>query len=157
MPARAVDIAIQMILDSGEPYRPGTGATEDTLCAFESRLELKFPPSYRHFVAALGTLSLMGHQFYGVTKSGLNAESIPCVLWATEHSRGKGHITASMLRIKMSGYGPFYVIDLSQTNAEGEGAVLELPVQGISGGSEKIADDFGSFLLAEITSALSDS
>jgi hypothetical protein len=62
-----------------------------------------------------------------------------------------------MLRIEMSGYGPFYVIDLSQTNAEGEGAVLELPVQGMSGGSEKIADDFGSFFLAEITSALSDS
>lgn len=61
-----------------------------------------------------------------------------------------------MLRIKMSGYGPFCVIDLSKTNAEGEGPVLELPAQGIYGGSERIAENFGSFFLAEITSALSD-
>ncbi|MGO4126447.1 SMI1/KNR4 family protein [Inquilinus sp. YAF38] len=155
MSTRDVDTAIKMILDSREPYRQGNGAADDILSAFESRLGVKFSPSYRYFLAKMGTLSFMGHQFYGVTRSGLNAESIPCVLWATERSREKGHITDSMLRIEMSGYGPFYVIDLSQTNAEGEGAVLELPVQGISGGSEKIADDFGSFLLAEITSALS--
>ncbi|MGF6232842.1 hypothetical protein QFZ27_006797 [Inquilinus ginsengisoli] len=61
-----------------------------------------------------------------------------------------------MLRIEMSDDGPYYVIDLSLTDAEGERAVLELPVQGMSGGSEKIADDFGSFLLAEIAYALSD-
>ncbi|MGF6232840.1 hypothetical protein QFZ27_006795 [Inquilinus ginsengisoli] len=151
-----VNTAIQLILDSGESYRPGNGAADDMLSAFENRLGVRFPPSYRYFLAKMGTLSFMGHQFYGITKSGLNAESIPCVLWATERSREKGHITDSMLRIKMSGYGPFYVLDLSQRNAEGEGAVLELPVQGISGGSEKIADDFGSFLLGEITSALSD-
>ncbi|WP_225768826.1 SMI1/KNR4 family protein [Inquilinus sp. Marseille-Q2685] len=152
----AVDTTIQLILDSGESYRPGSGATDDMLFAFEGRLGVKFPPSYRHFLARMGTLSFMGHQFYGITKSGLNAQSIPCVLWATERSREKGHITDSMLRIKMSGHGPFYVIDLSQTDAEGEGPVLELPVQGISGGSEKIADDFGSFFLDEITSALAD-
>jgi SMI1-KNR4 cell-wall len=125
-------------------------ASEDQIIETEERLNVSLPFSYKKFLSDYGTLSFRGSQFYGVPKLGLDAQSIPNVVFATYDLRSRDEVSSGMVNIKASGYGPNYVLDCAQTDQSGEAPVFEINELGYKHGMKKVAESFGEFLLSEV-------
>jgi hypothetical protein len=108
---------------SDDPAYAG-GASDTMIAEFEKKLGVSFPTSYRLFLKKFGALSFAGDTYYGITKSGLGATSVPSVLFATQDARSLGDADENMIVIKSSGYGPMYSIDTSIIGETGEPAVV---------------------------------
>ncbi|PZO75703.1 MAG: SMI1/KNR4 family protein [Mesorhizobium amorphae] len=150
--ASAVDdfsSALQLLRDHGvEPDGAGVmpGAEVDAL---EKRLGVRLPPSYKAMVSRFGFLEFDTVEIYGLVKAGLDAKGIPNVVFATEGDRAKGLISPQMVRFMDAGYGPSFVLDCALADAAGEAPVFEVSAGGSVEGSDRVADSFGAFVLAE--------
>lgn len=120
-----IDILEQEINASGEDPAYAGGASDELICQFESALNVDFPESYKLFLKKYGALSFAGDTYYGVTKSGVGATSVPNVVFATKSARDDGGADESMIVVKASGYGPIYSIDTSIIGISGEPVVVE--------------------------------
>lgn len=100
--------------------------------------------------AEYGILGFGGQDFYGLGKTGLEGRNAPSVVFATELSRRDGEISNSMLRIKASGYGPFFVIDCAERDQFGESPIYELQQREMECGTNRVAESFGDFVLAHV-------
>lgn len=157
MVSNILDQVNELMLQSGEDFHSSGSATSELIESYQNILGNKFPESYRLFLEKYGTLSFNGESFYGISKSGLSATSIPDVKYATEDARKLGDIDENMIKIKSSGYGPSFSIDTSTLGKQGEAVIVETELS-FKGCAEKkvIADSFGRFLLAEIEQSLKD-
>ncbi|NTS77888.1 SMI1/KNR4 family protein [Catenovulum sp. SM1970] len=108
-----IDSAIRMMEQSGEEILVHGGASEELILAAESRLGIKFPQDYRYFLRKYGALCFESEEFYGLTKYGLQSKSIPCAIFATESAIKLGDISNKMIKVKSTGYGPIFCIDLT--------------------------------------------
>lgn len=157
MASNILDLVNDLMIQSGEDFHFSGSATSELIDSYENVLGNKFPKSYRLFLEKYGTLSFNGESFYGVSKSGLNATSIPDVKYATEEARKLGDIDGSMIKIKSSGYGPSFSIDTSTIGKQGEAVIVETELSFKDSAEKKIiADNFGEFLLSEIEQSLKD-
>jgi antitoxin YobK len=143
--ALAVDEAIRLIRDRGDAFFAGPRA-DDLIVRAQAALGLRYPPSYHRFIEALGAGSIGSFEVYGVTDAPFDGP-IPDGVWLTLECRnGPSRLPSSMLVIGSDGMGGDYVLD----TALGE----EPPVEVWNGGRslpddqlERVADDFGSWLL----------
>ncbi|MET3052351.1 SMI1/KNR4 family protein [Pseudomonas alkylphenolica] len=110
---------------SGECPVIAGGATDEVISTFEKVLGVKFPESYIEFLKKYGALSFAGDNYYGVTKSGIDAVAVPSVAFATKSARADGDADDSMVVVKASGYGPIYSIDTSIIGNSGEPVIVE--------------------------------
>jgi hypothetical protein len=119
----------------------------------EHRLGIMLPDSYRQMLLDYGLLQVDSISIAGVGNAGLDGTTASSVVFATENDRKEGLISHTMIRIAVSGYGPFFVIDCSEINNR-EAPVYEVPGNGFAHGKDKIADSFGAFLLEEVEKIL---
>lgn len=145
----------KLMKDSGIPFSGSGPASEEMISRYEEKLGIIFPESYKIFLKEYGTLSFNGESFYGISKKGLLAESVPDVVFATLEERKLGCIDNQMIYVKASGYGPLFSIDTSIMGNNNEPVVVETQLSFMEDRSKIIiADNFGEFLFNEIRNSL---
>lgn len=149
--------AHKIMKDSGEEIEVIGGASEDMISKAEVFLGVRFPEDYRYFLEKYGALAFEAEEFYGITKDGLEAKSVPSVIFATKAARDRGDISERMIIIKSSGYGPSFCIDTSGDSSSTSVPVVEVDFSFKRGGIKKqVAESFGEFFLNEIEKAVAE-
>jgi len=124
----------------------GPPASEDMIQAAEQYLGLRFPPSYREFLALAGCGSFSGREFYGITPGGIEATAIPSVTFATMDERRHG-LPAHFVLFEDPGTDEQYVLDTQDLSREGEAPVKVWRPASDRGSLAVVASDFGTYLL----------
>lgn len=146
-----IDNVNQLLAMSDDVPFMGPAASNRQIIAFEKILGITFPETYKLFLREFGVLDFNGLEFYGITLNGINADSIPCVLFATKDAQKKGEISNEMILVQESGDGYVYCIDWSIVNKNGEPAVVEVPLSYRDTGEKSVvSDNFGEFLITRI-------
>jgi hypothetical protein len=146
--------ALRTLRESGMDVLGTTGATTEDIRLIEDRLGNRLPPSYRKMLSDFGALEFGTVEIFGWLSQGIDARFITNVVFATERERAAGRITDSMIPFLTSGYGPFFVMDCAEINADGEAAVYEISAGGHEKGKDRLAESFGAFLSEEVSRAL---
>jgi hypothetical protein len=130
------------VADFGQPV------ADATIAAAENALGIRFPPSYREFVKRVGFCAIGPRELYGITRSGLDATSVPSVIFATRSEREAGGLPPELLLIEESGGGEMYVLDTRAANSDGEAPVkMWTPAFHDARDLETLAPDFGAYVL----------
>lgn len=116
----------------------------------EVALGLTFPPTYRKFLAELGCGDIEGLEFYGLIGDDFESSSVPDAIWLTLNERKSG-LPNNLVLIYATGDGAYYALDTNQINSAGENPVVSYK---LNGSLEKIADDYGAFMLSELKARL---
>ena len=116
----------------------------------EVALGLRFPPTYRKFLAELGCGDIEGLEFYGLIGDDFESSSIPDAIWLTLNERKSG-LPSNLVLIYATGDGAYYALDTNQVNSDGENPVVSYEV---NRSTKKIADDYGAFMLSELKTML---
>lgn len=130
--------------------------SEELVSLAERTLGLQFSKTYREFVLKYGAGRFGAEEIYGVTSDDFVNACVPNAVWYTLDERKSINLPPNLLIIYDTGYDFVYCLDFNKLNNEGEPAVVEfapgfdLSIQTY----EKIADDFGDFLLYIITREL---
>lgn len=146
------------LLDEIDERKYLSGSKEDALIvSAENALALKFPPTYRLFLKKYGCGGFRGFEIYGLTKDhSVNFEnlSIPNAIWLTLDERKDDYLPHHFIIISDTGDGYWYCLDSSQPNSEGEYPVVIWGLDMAEKDKEKVAEDFGEFLLNELKQRL---
>ena len=129
--------------------------SEELICQAEEALGIHFPPTYRAFVSHLGCGGIRGYEFYGVIDENFENSGIPNAVWLTLRDRTDCGLPKSFIPICDTGLGGYYVIDVSQVNADGDCPVIEYwPGAPEPTGKEVVAHDFGEFFYDRVRDAI---
>jgi len=120
----------------------------------ETYLKLRFPRSYREFLAAAGCGSFAGREIYGIVPDGLAATAIPSVTFATSRKRSRG-LPQRFVLIEDPGTEEECVLDTQDLTPDGEGRVKVWIPGSDPNHLEVIATDFGTYLLKAAEEATS--
>jgi antitoxin YobK len=118
----------------------------------EKALGTTLPPTYRRFVRELGAGFCGGLELFGITGEPGQTDSAHDTVHRTLEERTYG-LPPDMIIVAETGMGEFYVLDLAQSDEQGEGPVVIVPFPSPdlpSSESEHVAVDFGAFLLDRI-------
>jgi hypothetical protein len=135
-----------------------TGGENDTLIKkSESILKIKFSKQIYDFYSKLGYLSFYGHEIYGIdpndTSGILEGNSVAYAL----NDRDKYGLPNEWLPIYSFDDGYMAYLDYSQLNCSGEPPVIKAIYNGKEYiNSEKVAEDFGDFLLGLVEEQLTN-
>lgn len=115
----------------------------------------KFSKQNYEFFKHLGYLSFFGNEFYGICKDDFSGEYVGCAIEATIQDRKKYNLPSEWLALYFFDDGYYGYLDYSQLNNEGEPAAI----MAIYNGKdyvvvEKVAEDFGDFLLSSVEEQL---
>lgn len=136
---------------------------ESLIKSAEEVLELTFPPTYRAFLKQYGCGDIAGLEIYGVINEDFEKSGVPDGIWYTLSERKFQELPSPdyyfphhLIIIADGGLGDWCVLDTLQKNADGENPVViwEPGRSMINDKLEKIAEDFGDFLLKSIEAAL---
>lgn len=118
--------------------------------AAERALGVRFPPSYRSFLGALGAGSIRGREFYGVIDADWSAPGPPDAIGTTLAERAGSRLPAELVIVGASGDGGWYVLDCAAPGPGGEAPVL---IWAHAAGG-RVADDFGQFFAMLVEEAV---
>lgn len=130
---------------------------ENIISDAEAELGVSFPPMFREYLLRFGQLQIGSQEIYGLMGEGLPGGAIPDFLWLTKDLRSSATLPLSYLPLADVGDGRLYVLDLSQLDEAAEPPVLlvfpskEIPPDSV----ERVFDDFGDFLLDQVTLGIS--
>jgi len=127
---------------------------EELLQKAEKILGLNFPPTYRLFLKKFGCGGLGSLEVYGIIDEHFEKGGIPDGIWLTLDERKTG-APYNFIIIASTGYGPYYVLDTSQVNKDGECPVLLWTPGEPPSPTERVNNDFGEFFLEQVQQALS--
>lgn len=131
--------------------------SEELIELSEEALRLTFPPTYRLFLKKYGCGGLRGLEIYGLTKEskkGFAKPGVPDAIWLTLDERKDDYLPHHFIIISETGDGYWYCLDSSQPNSEGEYPVVVWGLDMAEEDKEKVAEDFGEFLLNELKQRL---
>lgn len=120
---------------------------EKLVTAAEKALGLKFPPTYRRFLLALGAGNFGGAEIYGVIDETFTDSSVPNGVWLTLQEREDSQLPANLVVVAATGEGAYYCLDV---RGAGEAKVVLFAPGSKSQSFEVEAEDFGAFLLEQI-------
>jgi cell wall assembly regulator SMI1 len=152
-------LALQLIEDNTARSRFVGPRSTELVQQAEDALGVTFPPTFREFVLRLGAGGFGGQEFFGVTTANFERSAVPNGVWLTLDERNSCGLPKEFIIISDTGYGEYYAIDLSQTNASGESPII-LFCPGSWRPEDKVpivADDFGAFILEKVKWALESS
>lgn len=137
--------AFDIIDDTGGDF---DGVKPESLVAKAERtLGFKFPPSYREFLTTYGCGDIEGLEFYGLTDDNFQNSATPNAIWLTLDERKNG-LSESLMLVYSTGDGNYIALKMDETDEQGENpAVLISPTGSVL---QKVANDFGEFLLTEL-------
>lgn len=133
------------------------GASPAQVKELEDLLKLEMPASYKAMLLDCGILMFGGHSLSGIGRNGVKGSNSGSVHWRTMRGREDGSLSKTMIYVMPAGYGPDFVMDWSKLGSGGEPAVYEISPGGFKHGSDKLAESFGDFLLAEVRSSIEGS
>lgn len=116
----------------------------------EKCLNLNFPPSYKLFLNKYGCGDVGSTEIYGLIKNNFDAEGEMNILWLIPNERKRYQLPESHIIIGGTDDGFWYVLDSSQTNADGEYPVYIYGFGEDGKSQEKVYEDFGEFLLDQV-------
>ena len=117
----------------------------------ENALGLRFPPTYKRFLAELGCGDIEGLEFYGIIGEDFERSSVPDSIWLTLNERKSG-LPKNLILVCAVGDGTYYALDTSQVSSNEENPVVSYE---LNGSVKQVAADFGSFFLSELQTVLS--
>lgn len=118
---------------------------ESLVIKAESALDLSFPTSYRRFLLEMGAGDINGLEICGVINDNFEKSSVPNGVWLTLNERKAIGLNPAFILIREAGDGSYYALDTRLKDGSGEAAVVHLSADGKH--SQKVADNFGSYLL----------
>lgn len=149
------DRACQLIAQSPGLADFHGGQSDDTIRRAQEILGAPFPRSYISFLRNFGCGQIVYHELYGLVDETYLGEGAPNVVWVTLEGRRLG-LPPTYVVVEDAGYGPFYCLETSRMNDEGECPVIFYFPQSLAK-PEQIASDFGEFFLECVHEALRDS
>lgn len=151
MTTEAYNAAISLLKTNDRLNKRRFPQPHERIMELEKELSVNLPYSYVAMLQEFGILLYRGGEvIYGIGLDGVNGKGGSGVLFQTQLARDRKQITPTMVRVMTSGYGPEFCIECSETNSEGEAPVYLVPADGDPEKTEKVADSFGEFLLAEV-------
>ncbi|GAA4613551.1 hypothetical protein GCM10023195_58700 [Actinoallomurus liliacearum] len=121
----------------------------------ECELGTSFPPSYRHFLAELGSCEVDGTEFLGGYRTPAMGDRLLGTVSETLDARTDPRFPPHLLVIQYDGMGGLASLDVSHRNAAGEYPVVVWdPGSNDRDGPERLADDFGAYALRQCVRAL---
>lgn len=124
--------------------------TSDVVAKAEELFGLKFSKQNFEFFKRLGYLSFFGNEFYGILSDDFSNDGdyVGCAIEATLHDREKFNLPKEWLTLYFFDDGYYGYLDYSQLNEDKEPPVVIAIYDGTKYViTEKIAEDFGDFLL----------
>jgi hypothetical protein len=137
--------AKELIRDSDEGSFVGS-IEESIIAEAENALGLKFPPTYRQFLADFGCGDIYGNEIYGIIDSNFQKSAIPNGIWLTLNERQKAKLPKSLILIAQ-GYDGYLALDAMQENKEEDFAIIEWVGGNENNKNEAIYADFGAYFL----------
>ena len=124
-------------------------ASQRSIQDAESILDITFPKSYVLFLQKYGVGNIAGSEFYGIVENPATDEGgIPDAIWLTRDLRETAGLSHEFVAVSETGYGPYYVLDTSHMDADGECPVY---MWDVGNQKERIANSFGDFLYEELS------
>ena len=141
---------------------------EKLIIKAENALNLKFPPTYRHFLEKYGYCGFFGEELYGIARRSVSNEgkfelaSAPDGIGETLHRRAKYQLPEKYIVVGAPGYGPKDAIDTSRPDENGECPVVMIDINDEDPVTkekewyemEQLAPDFGTYLYNQSKAAL---
>jgi hypothetical protein len=123
------------------------------LAKAEHALRLTFPPTYREFLARLGSGDIAGTEFYGVIGEDFENSSVPDAVWLTRTERRESKFPEKLIIVAATGDGAWYAIDCAKPSGVDEHPVVICGPDG--GDAAVVAEDFGEFFFNAVRDAVS--
>ena len=135
-----------MIIESNLEESDFSGPIEQqSILDSEQLLHVNFPNSYKEFLSRYGAGDIFGIEVYGIIKDPkIDPEMVPNGIWLTRNLRKDNSMPSTLVTIASSGYGPYFVIDCSVIDSNGE---CPIALWSANEKSERIFESFGDFLL----------
>jgi antitoxin YobK len=111
----------------------------------EQRLKVKFPPSYRQFLADFGSGGFEGWEIYGIGCDLMGSG----IISSTLKRRSDVTLDPKYVIIEDGGDGTYVAIDTGERDVASECPLVRLSVDGKP--IEHVSDSFGTWLLDELT------
>jgi antitoxin YobK len=147
---------VELIRDNPDECNFTGGMAEEDIARAEAELGVPFPPSFRYFVAELGSCQCGSIELKGVNRTPRGGDRLRGTVSATLETRDDDRFPRELLVIEYDGMGGIISLDSAQSNADGEYPVVAWdPGADARGGPERLADDFGSYALARAQVGLS--
>lgn len=147
---RDIEAGFELIRANAEAARFAGPRAESLIEAAERALGVRFPPSYRSFLRALGAGSIRGREFYGVIDDDWSAPGPPDAIGTTLAERAGSRLPEELVIVGASEDGGWYVLDCGATEPGGETPVL---IWAHAAGG-RVADDFGEFFAMLVEEAV---
>jgi len=123
----------------------------------EQTLGVRFPPSYRRFLAEFGAGGIGSEEIYGLIDDDFENPQPPQTVGLTREFRRDRQISDDLIVIYNLGQGSYCALDMSRAGPDGEA-----PVVGFTPGLDRagddlevVAPDFGAFFLDTLRAELS--
>jgi hypothetical protein len=116
----------------------------------------RFPPSYRAFLAAVGTASFGGHEVYGLISHNFEGSGVPNALWLYESNVKNCGQPSRFFEFYDYGDGTTVALDLDRRGDYGECALTQTHAGAWEEYVEDVDGDFGTFLLDRVRRRLAD-
>jgi len=130
--------------------------TDEVVIKAEKLFGCKFSKQNYEFFKKLGYLSFFGNEFYGICKDDFSGEHAGCAIEATLQDRKKLNLPSKWLTLYFFDDGYYGYLDYSQLNEYSEPPVIMAIYDGKKYITvEKVAEDFGDFLLMLVEEQLS--
>lgn len=132
------------------------GSQPDDMLDFAAEtLGVKFPITYRMFLAEYGAGNFGSQEIYGVFRKDTLKSGIPDTVWLTLRSRADGHFPHSLVVLYDLGDGSYYCLDTSMMR-DGECPVkIFMPGLDTAISKDEVFPDFGDFFLDVIRAEIS--
>jgi hypothetical protein len=146
------ETAIKLIEENKDLKIVIGGCSLNLICLAESKLNLKFPNSYKEFLMQYGALCFGAEEIYGIVKEDFEKSEVPDSIWYTLLERRVAKMPDSLLVIYDTGSEELFCLDFNNLSIEGEPTVVVF-VPGVDleyQSYEIIAEDFGQFLLDRV-------
>jgi len=129
--------------------------TEELVQKAEQKLDVTFPPTFRHFLRALGSGDVSGVEFFGIVDARFD-HGPPDAVSCTLEFRHETDLPRHLVVVFDHGDGTrFSMLDTSRRDSRGECPVVCFSHQGgVWRELHKEADDYAAFLHAQVESIL---
>lgn len=150
--------ALNLVQENADEAEFAGPKSDELIALAESRLGLKFPPTYRTFLQQLGCGDIAGFEVYGLVGPNFESGSIPNGIWLTLNERNSSSLPSSLVLVAETGDGAFYAIDTGTSNSEGENPVVEWRSETSEFAAKPliVANDFGAFFKTQLVTMLAD-
>jgi antitoxin YobK len=145
-----VERAIDLVREN-EDRAHFVGPRGQVLGPAEEALGHPLPPTYRRFVEELGAGDLAGVEIYGVIDDDFENSGVPDAIWFTLTERKDSELPEGLVLVMQDIDGFYAVLDTRGIAPGGEAPVVSW-FEGEP--SERLADDFGSFVRGQLEEAL---